>query len=71
MADQTTVHFAENSPEQVAYKLMGVIANAEKVNLNGVNINSSREWNLKTYMQCLMAVKTPQYPEDVLKMHEH
>lgn len=70
MADQTTVHIAENSPEQVAYKLLRDIASAEKVNLHGMNVNSSRDWILKTYMQCLMAIKTPQYPEDVLKMHK-
>lgn len=70
MADQTTVHMGENSPEQVAYKLMNAIANAEKVHLTGVNINSNREWILKTYMQCLMAVRTPHYPDDVLKMHK-
>jgi len=69
MADQTTVHFAENSPEHVAYRLMTIIAHSEKVNLVGVNINSNREWILKTYMQCLMAVKTPEYPDDVLNMH--
>lgn len=70
MADSTTVHIGENSPEQVAYKLMHNIANAEKVNLQGSAVNSSREWILKTYMQCLMAVKTPQYPGDVLEMHK-
>jgi hypothetical protein len=70
MADQTTVHMGENSPEQVAYKLMGIIAQAEKVNLTGVSVNSNRQWILKTYMQCLVAVRTPHYPDDVLKMHE-
>lgn len=71
MSDQTTVHFAENSPEHVAYKLMGLIANAEKINLAGMGTNSNREWILKTYMQCLMSVKTPEYPNDVLRMHQN
>ena len=69
MADNTAVHIGENSPEHVAYKLMRDIAHAEKVVLAGAGINSNREWILRTYMQCLMAVKTPQYPGDIVGMH--
>ena len=33
MADGAVVHIGENSPEQVAYRLMRDIAIAEKINL--------------------------------------
>lgn len=65
MADNTTVHIGENSPEQVAYKLMRLIASAEKINMEGLGINSNRQWIIRTYCQCLMATRMPNYPDDV------
>jgi hypothetical protein len=50
------VHIGENSPEQVAYKLMQHIAYAEKVKLEGAGANATREWIIKTYMMCRVAV---------------
>lgn len=66
MSDKNIVHIGENSPEEVAHKLMMHVAAAEKVFLHGLNVNSSREWIIRTYCQCLMAVRTPQYPDDVV-----
>ena len=59
MVDQNVVHIGENSPQQVAYKLMKDIASAEKVMLQGINVNSNRDWILKTYCQCLRAAQNP------------
>lgn len=63
MADNTVVHLGENSPEQVAYKLMRDIARAEKKNLEGVSINSDRQWILSTYRECLKIARNPFYEE--------
>lgn len=68
MAGNTTLSVAENSPEYIAFRLMRDIASAEKVVLHGTGTNSSREWILKTYMQCLCAVRSPNALEDVLDM---
>lgn len=59
MADQTTVHIGENSPEQVAFKLMQLIGSAENKPLHHATPAVSREWILTTYAQCLLTVKTP------------
>ena len=70
MAEAATVHIGENSPEQVAYKLMRHIASAEKINLDGINVTSSRQWIIRTYCQCLMATRMPNYPDDVLNSYK-
>lgn len=62
MADQATVHLGENSPEQVAFKLLELVALTE-----GQLIKSSREngnkadrkWILDTYAECILAVRSP------------
>lgn len=68
MADtNTTVHIGENSPEQVAYKLLETIANIERVSLTGwsqENLEAgwrpgTREWLLDAYAECLKAVRSP------------
>lgn len=69
MADNAVVHIGENSPEQVAYKLMRDIAHAEKISLQGMSVNSSREWLLKTYAQCLQAVRSPHVIDDIVKKY--
>ncbi|NCN86149.1 MAG: hypothetical protein GW822_12735 [Sphingomonadales bacterium] len=66
MTDAPVVHIGENSPEQVAYKLMKHIARAEKVQLEGININSDREWIIKTYIMCRTAVAGHSNVEHVL-----
>lgn len=59
-ADSTTVHIGENSPEQVAYKLMRDVANVEgkafHKNPTGGNTAADREWILNAYADCLRAV---------------
>lgn len=66
MADNTTVHIGENSPQQVAYKLMQDIAKVErKILYNSVNPSSDttadRKWILDTYSECLSAVQGNRY----------
>lgn len=61
MADEKVVHIGDNSPEQVAYKLLQDIAKCEGMDLfaDGKKIVASREWILSTYAQCLMTVRRP------------
>ena len=67
MAEASNVNVGENSPEQVAYKLMHDIARSEKITMAGMGINSNREWIIRTYCQCLLAVKASQMPDDIVK----
>jgi hypothetical protein len=60
MADkQTVVHIGENSPQEVAYKLMQEIAKAEDKYLKstgtGGQSKADRKWILDTYAECLRA----------------
>ncbi len=58
MADNAVVHIGENSPEQVAFKLMQEISNVEGVQLYSHGEKPvSREWVLDTYAECLKAVR--------------
>ena len=61
MADQPVVHIGENSPEQVALKLLETIASVEQKNLfynrDSPKEIASRDWILDTYAECLQAVK--------------
>ena len=57
MADNTVVHIGENSPEQVAFKLMEKVANAEDKHFIGSQKNTDRAWILDTYAECLQVVK--------------
>jgi hypothetical protein len=66
MTENAVVHIGENSPEQVAYKLMRDIAIAEKIYLSGTSLNSNRDWIIRTYCQCLQAVRNPFVPDDVV-----
>ncbi len=52
MADQTTVHIGENSPENIAYKLYHDIVGIE----GGVR---DRKSLLDLYAECLVTVKSP------------
>ncbi len=52
MTDQTVVHIGENSPEEIALKLMQLIRAKEE------NVNS-RKAILDLYAECLMAVRQP------------
>jgi hypothetical protein len=65
MADATEVHIGENSPEQVAFKLLHEIALAEDKQMFGDRQTTDhthkqkpdRKWILSTYAECLKAVK--------------
>ena len=57
MADNTTVHIGENSPEQAAYKLLQIVAGSEGKKIHPNNANADREWLLDAYAECLQAVK--------------
>jgi hypothetical protein len=64
MADtNTVVHIGDNSPHEVAYKLMRDIAHSEDRLLSHSEKNSqkvaNRKWILDTYAECLRAVHTP------------
>lgn len=66
MADKPVVHIGENSPEQVAYKLLHDIANVERKNLHqgsqsdGWSV-ADRSWILSTYKECLRIMRDPFY----------
>lgn len=56
MADAPVVHIGENSPEEVAYRLMRRI--------EAVEVSSGkpdRKWLLSTYAACLKVVQTAHY----------
>lgn len=59
MADNAVVHIGENSPEEVAYKLMKDISNVERRPLfNTEKVQpADRAWILDTYAECLEAVR--------------
>lgn len=61
MADAApVVHIGENSPEEVAYKLLIHIASTEGYRLaHGPNTDNqpNKEWILNTYAECLTATK--------------
>ena len=57
MSDNPVVHIGENSPEEVAFKLMQLIAGVEARESFGHGKHPmTREWILKTYEQCLAVV---------------
>jgi hypothetical protein len=61
VAEAAEVHIAENSPEEVAFKLLYEIAEAEgmQMRLAGGTKKPDRQWILDTYAECIMAVRTP------------
>jgi hypothetical protein len=61
MADAPpVVHIGENSPEQIAYRLMHDVANVEKRQLYSHGDQpADRKWILDTFAECLNAVKRP------------
>lgn len=60
MADKPVIHIGENSPEEVAYKLLNNIADVEGkslvLNPTGKRDTADREWILDTYAECIDAV---------------
>jgi hypothetical protein len=61
MADAPIVHIGENSPEQVAFKLLQTVAFVEKKRLTSQNAGGDpdRKWILDTYAECIRAVREP------------
>ena len=53
MADAPVVHMGENSPEEVAYKLLSRVMTFEKRD----NTNLNRKDFLDAYAECLFAVR--------------
>lgn len=52
-SDNNVVHIGENSPEQVAYKLMQLVLQHER------HQKVTREMILDTYAECLRTVRFP------------
>ena len=63
MAEAPVVHIGENSPEQVAYRLLHDIARVEDKLTHPSEDNpqrtADRKYILDTYAECLMAVRKP------------
>jgi hypothetical protein len=65
MADSAVVHIGENSPEQVALKLLEIISRVERRSMNTAEqsdlspswVKADRKWILDTYSECLESVK--------------
>jgi len=58
MADTTTVHIGENSPEQVAFKLLETISHLEGKDVGGKGASKpDRAYVLKLFHECLHVVK--------------
>ena len=68
MADTSVVHIGENSPEQVAYKLMREIGLSQGYFTVHKSQKPSPEWIIRTYSACLHAVRAPGYPQDALSL---
>lgn len=63
MADHNVAHVADNSPEEVAYKLFKHIVDAENRVLHHKadygEITADRKWILDTYAEALRTVQNP------------
>lgn len=62
MADKPVVHIGENSPEQVAFKLLIEVAACEGKHMQcGAYTDEAptREWLLDAYAECLQTVTNP------------
>jgi hypothetical protein len=62
MPDSTIIHMSENSPEQVAYKLLREIASIENKKVfaaQNATAEVGRKWLLDTYAECLLTVRSP------------
>jgi len=66
MAESEAVHIGENSPEEVAFKLLKIIANCESMNMppyiGGNKTAPDRNWVLDTYAECLKAATGKRAP---------
>ncbi len=71
MADAApVVHIGENSPEEVALKLLQLIARAEGRSPQPEGKNPmTRQWIISTYVQCRSAINGHWSAADILKGH--
>lgn len=64
MSEQITEHPTDESPENVAYRLLVLIADLESKTLHGNpakdRTNADRQWILDTYAECLRAIRSPE-----------
>ena len=67
MADAAKVLIGENSPEEVAFRLLQTIASNEGKSLRGgmggEGAKADRQWLLSTYAECVSVVRTGYYAE--------
>jgi hypothetical protein len=59
MADETTVHIGENSPEYVAYLLLMDVARNEGQLISLAGSTVPKDYILDTYAECLATVRNP------------
>ena len=64
MSGVAVVHIGENSPEQVAYKLMQDIAKVESRRLDAASEDNGtaladRKWILDAFAECILTVRDP------------
>jgi hypothetical protein len=68
MSEKAAVHIGENSPEQVAFKLLEALARIEGKSLFQAKDASGnvtdRKWILDAYAECLKATHGLRYLED-------
>ena len=61
MADDPIVKVGENSPEQVAFQLLRMVATIERVSLSGEATAdlrpATKAWLLNTYTDCIHVVR--------------
>jgi hypothetical protein len=68
VADIPIVHIGENSPENIAFKMMNLIAAVESKEPYGHGENPmTREWIFKTYAQCRRIVNGYGDVEETIK----
>jgi hypothetical protein len=65
MADTPVVHIGENSPEEVAYRLLKGVALSEDKKLASGIVIADRAWLLRAYSECLYSVKTGRYSKAI------
>ncbi len=64
MSEKSVVHIGENSPQQVAYKLLHIVAKGEGKNISHTSTAVDRKWLLDAYAECLQATMGNRYWQD-------
>lgn len=68
MTESSAFVVGENTPEQVAFKLMTVIGANQGYGFIGVQPRPPAEWILKTYAACLQVVRSPGSADDAISL---